>query len=70
MKRVFILDKENDSPSMEWPKYPTIDNLIIHTLKELTNLKTHRINKTSGQDDLPAYILRKQQWLVPMDAAC
>ncbi len=30
-KSVFTLDKENDSSSMEGPKYPTIDNLTIHT---------------------------------------
>ncbi len=30
-KSVFTQDKENDSPSMEVSKYPTIDNFTINT---------------------------------------
>ncbi len=59
IKPVFKLDKENDFPSMEGPKYPIIDNLIIHTRAVENLLNTLEVNKALGPDDLPVYILRE-----------
>jgi hypothetical protein len=58
-KSVFTIDKENDSPTMEGPEYPTIDNLNIHTQGVKNLLQKLKVNKASGPDNLPAYILRE-----------
>ncbi len=44
---------------MENPKYPTIDNFVIHTKGVEKLFQKHRINKASGLDELRAYILRE-----------
>ncbi len=43
---------------MEGPTYPKIDNLKIHTKRVEKLLQRLKINRASGLDDLPAYILR------------
>ena len=44
---------------MEGPEYQRIDNLNIHTKGVENLLQKLKINKASGPDDLPAYILRE-----------
>ena len=58
-KSVFTKDKENYSPKMEDPEYPTIDTLSIHIKGVEKLLQKLKVNKASGPDDLPAYILRE-----------
>jgi hypothetical protein len=58
-RSVFTIDKENDSPTMVGPEYPTIDNLNIHTKGVEKLLQKLKVNKASGPDDLPAFILRE-----------
>jgi hypothetical protein len=44
---------------MEGLTYPTINNLNIHTKGVENLLQKLKVNKASGPDDLPAYILRE-----------
>ena len=44
---------------MEGPEYPTIDILNIHIKGVEKLLQKLKVNKASGPDDLPAYILRE-----------
>ncbi len=59
LKSVFTLDNENNSSAMERPKYPSIGNLSTNNKEVEKRLQKLKINKASGPDDIPPYILRE-----------
>ncbi len=56
---VFTHDDSNQISEMDGPEYPQINNLIIHFNRVKKLLKKMNVNKTSGSDDLTAYITKE-----------